>query len=73
VLQVAVFKALHSRATNTLKCRNIYSEILYNLHPSFNMREAFKVFGVNPEQNNVIILQFPFSVGIPEVGFTLFL
>lgn len=66
VVQVAVFKALHSKSNNTMKCRNVYSEILFNLHPGFNMRDAFKIFGADPSSGNTIILRFPFS-SIPQV------
>mmetsp|Transcript_109161 Transcript_109161/g.163275 ORF Transcript_109161/g.163275 Transcript_109161/m.163275 type:complete len:177 (+) Transcript_109161:1-531(+) len=58
VLQFAATKALHAQSSQSLKCHSVYSELLYMLYPSTNMRQAFKTFGISPEAKSIVVVNY---------------
>src|SRR3990167_2646862 len=68
VIQFASQKVLHSQANKTLKCRSVFSELLYILHPTTNMKQAFTTFGLSKgDTQPILVVLFhssPFNVNL---------
>lgn len=58
VLQFATTNALHAKATNSLKCHSVFSEMLYMLYPSTNMRQAFQTLGISTKISSLIVINY---------------
>ncbi|KAF4124839.1 EKC/KEOPS complex subunit CGI121/TPRKB [Geosmithia morbida] len=56
-LLAAVFKAVTSSATDTLKTPNVHSEIVASLSPSKNIAEAYRRFGISPNTKDLIVVK----------------
>lgn len=55
VLKFAATNALHAKANGTLKCHSVFSELLYMLYPTTNMRQAFKTMGLSANETKSLI------------------
>ena len=55
-LLVATNKAFFLKSQSKLKTRNVFSEILFNLSPSNQISECFKLFGVNESTKTFIVI-----------------
>ena len=55
-LEMAVIKSCLKLQTNSLETRNLYSEILYSLIPSNNVQESIKLFGINPDIQDLLVV-----------------
>jgi hypothetical protein len=67
VLQLAATHALHTHYNKQLKCHSVYSELLYILYPSHNMRQAFVTFGAPKNGSDLLLVNFhcsSFKVGV---------
>ncbi|KAJ1675408.1 hypothetical protein EV182_001329 [Spiromyces aspiralis] len=56
-LILAINRALHADSRGNLKTTNIYSEVLYMLSPTKNIRDAFKNFGISESTTSAIVIQ----------------
>ncbi|KAF8306236.1 hypothetical protein DL93DRAFT_2042337, partial [Clavulina sp. PMI_390] len=56
-LHTAIQQALLARGGGTLRTKSIHSEILYFLHPSHNISEAIRTFGVGKETKDVLVVR----------------
>ena len=55
-LLVATNKAFFLHSINKMKTRNVFSEILFNLSPSNKISECFKLFGIDKNCKDIIVI-----------------
>ncbi|KAL6859741.1 hypothetical protein ACO1O0_003765 [Amphichorda felina] len=53
----AVFKAVVSAASNTLKTPNVHSEIVTCLSASSNIAEAYRRYGISPSTKDLLVIK----------------
>jgi EKC/KEOPS complex subunit CGI121/TPRKB len=55
---LTAYKSLEAQSTNTMKSRNISTELLLNMCPSRNIGEAFRLYGLKESSKTVLIVCF---------------
>lgn len=61
VLQITAIKALFAKANDSLKCHSVYSELIFMLYPTTNMKQAFATFGINDSSTSMIVINYSCS------------
>ncbi|KAJ9123927.1 hypothetical protein QFC22_000718 [Naganishia vaughanmartiniae] len=54
---MAVYQALQAASTGTLKTRTVHSEVLLALHPSNNIADAIKRFGISGTTKTLLLVR----------------
>ncbi|KAI3636172.1 hypothetical protein MIR68_005524 [Amoeboaphelidium protococcarum] len=57
ILKLAIFNALESRHRNNLKANTVYGEIIYNISPAMHVSEAFKYFGFDEKDDDLLVVE----------------
>ncbi|KAI9759907.1 MAG: 5'-flap endonuclease [Chaenotheca gracillima] len=53
----AVYRALHDALQGRLKTRNVHSEIVFALSPSYNIAESFRRYGVGEATSSLLAIK----------------
>ncbi|CAK7267653.1 hypothetical protein SEPCBS119000_002663 [Sporothrix epigloea] len=56
-LLAAVYRAILSHRSGSLKTPNVHSETVLSLSPSLNIAEAYRRFGISKETKNVLVVK----------------
>lgn len=56
-IQYAIHRSLLNQSNKAMKAKSLNAEIIYNLSPVNNIMEAFKRFGIDEKNPNVVVVK----------------